>query len=175
MNTTNQSDEIVANLQEWAKGIDTPFTLDEAARNLGLNPACMTRDLSIRLASALRKAGCIKVAYREPYTIGFTQVRWIHESYRASCPMAWRPLPPAQLAARDGHTTPTAATVHQTRLAIQLGRLPIGADELDDTAPEQSAPMRLQRPVQWLASVAQWIRSFPSPMTMKSSSYQERS
>jgi hypothetical protein len=150
-------------LISWARRQETPFTLDELARNIGLEPKRMTLDLALRLAIELRKAGCVKVAYRPLSSYEFSQVRWISETYRASQPASWKPLLPAQPEARDGHTTPTAATVHQNRLAIQLGRLPIGADEPDDTAPEQSAPTRLPRLVPWFASVGQWIRSFPAP------------
>lgn len=71
-------DTLPDRLKEFIALAETPFTLVDVALHLGIEPKKLTRDLQTRLAISLRKAGAVKVTYRQPSSNAIER-RWIGE------------------------------------------------------------------------------------------------
>lgn len=71
-------DTLPDRLKEFIALAETPFTLVDVALHLGIEPKKLTRDLQTRLAISLRKAGAVRVTYRQPSSNAIER-RWIGE------------------------------------------------------------------------------------------------
>lgn len=62
-----QSDDPMADaLADWVAKRRKPFSIDEAAQAIGIQPGSTTRDMQTRIGIALRKLGCTAVQMRNP-------------------------------------------------------------------------------------------------------------
>jgi len=157
-------ESLVDSLKQWADQQEIPFSMESVIQQLGLNPAKATRDLITRIAIDLRKAGYIKVAYREAYS-NRREIRWVSEKYLEVHELLGRTQ---RLPASPALGELIAAEQQKARPRFPLLVVPqdpqqAESDRSADTTLSSARPAPRQGLAQWLEDVALWFRAFPFP------------